>query len=92
MTTLLIIHIAIATVTALAATTGLVAAWRRSSATKTALYAMWTSFGGVAITGVMLIAVSPQALTHTCALMSVYVIGMTAVHVYAVKQKQALLV
>ncbi|MEO7904199.1 MAG: hypothetical protein ABIR91_00225 [Candidatus Saccharimonadales bacterium] len=83
MTTLLIIHIVTAIAAVLASIVSLIMAWRGAPMTAQSLKAMWGSFTAVAVTGVALVVVSPHALTHTCVLMSAYVVMMSAVHVYA---------
>ena len=83
MITLLSIHIIIAVVTMAASAVGLGAAWRRSAATQSVLRVMWGSFVAVAGTGVALVATSPQALVHTCVMMTAYVAVTAVVQVYA---------
>ena len=83
MTILLFIHIVVAVVTMAASVTGLVLAWRRSDSLRTAIVALWSSFGATAITGSMLVILTPQTLAYTCGMMSAYVVVVTAVHLYA---------
>lgn len=83
MTTLLIIHIITALAAVIASIISLVAAWRGGAMTATATKAMWGSFGATAATGAALVVVSPQALTHTCVLMSAYAVMVVGVQLYA---------
>lgn len=86
-TILLFLHILLALVT-LTASLSVVVDVRRSALarSKRNLQAMWTSFIGVMLSGIILIIVTPSSLGHACALMSLYVVIVSGVHLY---QKRA---
>lgn len=54
--------------------------------TKRNLQAMWSGFIGIILSGIVLVIVTPSSLGHACALMSLYIVIVSGVHLY---QKRA---
>lgn len=82
MTITLTIHIILAIITTISlCVVATRTAWKKSS--KTSLAAMWASFGLTSVSGVYLVFITPQALTHTCIILSGYVVAVSLAHIYS---------
>jgi hypothetical protein len=83
----LVAHIILSLIT-LVLSVGVIGAvyMRRERSSLLALKSMWVSFCGVALSGILLIMMTPGSLGRSCAMMSLYIIMTTAVHLY---QKRA---
>lgn len=87
-TTLLFIHVILALIT-LVTSLAAYQAVRHQRPARKQLIGMWGSFAGVAVTGGALVIMTPNALGHACALLSVYVVLTSCVQLYQTQAVRA---